>query len=164
MFLCIHPLKNLGNAPGKLQKTFPTGEGGPPQRWMRGGTALPIVGTTGAKVDLPSLTVGNGLCAVPGRGNYNPYGQNGTTHRHVIPSERPRKALKNLPRRGRGTARRRWMRGGTALCIVGTTGAKVDIPSLTVGNGLCAVPLRCKYNPWGQNGTTHRSCHSERTQ
>ena len=63
------------------KKTFPTGEGGPPQRWMRGGTALPIVGTTGAKVDLPSLTVGNGLCAVPGRCNYNPCGQNGTTHR-----------------------------------------------------------------------------------
>ena len=76
----------------------------------------------------------------------------------------PQGSSQNLPRRGRGTARRRWMRGGTALPIVGTTGAKVDIPSLTVGNGLCAVPLRCNYNPYGQNGTTHRSCHSERTQ
>ena len=34
---------------GTLQKTFPTGEGGPPQRWMRGGTAFNIVGTTGAE-------------------------------------------------------------------------------------------------------------------
>ena len=40
--------------------------------------------------------------------------------------ERPRKALKNLPRRGRGTARRRWMRGGTALYVVGTMGAEVE--------------------------------------
>ena len=64
--------------------------------------------------------------------------------------ERLRKAPKNLPRRGRGTARRRWMRGGTALSILGTTGAEVDLPSLTVGNGLCAVPPRCSYNLCGQ--------------
>ena len=63
--------------------------------------------------------------------------------------ERPRKAPKDLPRRGRGTARRQWMRGGTALRIVGTTGAEVNMPSLTVGNGLCAVPLRGKYNLCG---------------
>ena len=56
----------------------------------------------------------------------------------------------NLPRRGRGTARRRWMRGGTALNIVGTMGAEGIKPSLTVGNGLCAVPPRCEYNPCGQ--------------
>ncbi len=55
---------------------------------MRGGTAFNIVGTMGAGVNVPSLTVGNGLCAVPLRCNYNPCGQNGTTHRHVIPSER----------------------------------------------------------------------------
>ena len=36
-------------------------------------------------------------------------------------------------------------------------------PLKYVGNGLCAVPLRCNYNPCGQNGTTPRSCHSERT-
>ena len=53
--------------------------------------------------------------------------------------------------------------GGMALCVIGTMGAKVNLPSLTVGNGLCAVPLRCNYNPCGQNGTTPRSCHSERT-
>ena len=38
--------------------------------------------------------------------------------------KRPRTAPKNLPRRGRGTARRRWMRGGTAFYIVGTMGAE----------------------------------------
>ena len=43
----------------------------------------------------------------------------------VLP-ERPGKAPKNLPHRGRGTARRRWMRGGTAFSIVGTTGAEVE--------------------------------------
>ena len=37
----------------------------------------------------------------------------------------PERLQKNLPRRGRGTARRRWMRGGTAFNIVGTTGAEV---------------------------------------
>ena len=55
-------------------------------------------------------------------------------------------------------------RCGTALLIVGTTGAEVYMPSLTVGNGLCAVPGRCNYNPCGQNGTTHRFCHSERSE
>ena len=45
---------------------------------------------------MPSLTVGNGLCAVPLRCNYNPCGQNGTTHRHVIPSERSES--RNLPK------------------------------------------------------------------
>ena len=50
---------------------------------------------------------------------------------------RLRKAPKNLPRRGRGTARRRWMRGGTALNIVGTMGAEVE---------------------------NHRICHSERSE
>ncbi len=68
--------------------------------------------------------------------------------------ETPQGSSQYLPQRGRGTARRRWMRGGTALCVIGTTGAKVNLPSLTVGNGLCAVPLRCNYNPCGQTGTT----------
>ena len=68
--------------------------------------------------------------------------------------ETPQGSSQYLPQRGRGTARRRWMRGGTALRIVTTTGAKVNLPSLTVGNGLCAVPLRCNYNPCGQTGTT----------
>ena len=45
-----------------------------------------IVEAAGATVNLSSLTVGNGLCAVPGRCNYNPCGQNKTTPRHVIPS------------------------------------------------------------------------------
>ena len=40
--------------------------------------------------------------------------------------------------------------GGTALRIVETTGATVNLSSLTVGNGLCAVPLRGKYNLCGQ--------------
>ena len=37
----------------------------------------------------------------------------------------PETLQKDLPRRGRGTARRRWMRGGTALYVVGTMGAEV---------------------------------------
>ena len=59
----------------------------------------------------------------------------------------PERLQKNLPRRGRGTARRRWMRGGTAFYIVGTMGAEGIKPSLTVGNGLCAVPGRGNDNP-----------------
>ena len=39
--------------------------------------------------------------------------------------ERAGKLQKNLPHRGRGTARRRWMRRGTTLRIVGTMGAEV---------------------------------------
>ena len=39
--------------------------------------------------------------------------------------------------------------GGTALFVIGTTGAKVHLPSLIVGNGLCAVPLRGNYNLCG---------------
>ena len=41
-------------------------------------------------------------------------------------------------------------RGGAAFNIVGTMGTEVKPPSETVGNGLCAVPLRGKYNPCGQ--------------
>ena len=37
-------------------------------------------------------------------------------------------------------------------------------PLKYVGNGLCAVPLRGKYNLCGQTGTTHRLCHSERSE
>ena len=37
----------------------------------------------------------------------------------------PQGSSQNLPHRGRGTARRRWMRGGTALYVVGTVGAEV---------------------------------------
>ena len=40
--------------------------------------------------------------------------------------------------------------GGTALQNAETTGAKGIIPNLTVGNGLCAVPLRCEYHLCGQ--------------
>ena len=36
--------------------------------------------------------------------------------------------LQDLPLRGRGTARRRWMRRGTAFRIVGTIGAEVETP------------------------------------
>ena len=66
----------------------PSGRAGSAQPRLRGPTVFVIIGTTGAKVVIPSLTVGNGLCAVPLRCEYNPCGQNGTTHRHVIPSER----------------------------------------------------------------------------
>ena len=59
-------------------------------------TAVSIVGTLGTEVDKPSLTVGNGLCAVPLRGNYNPCGQTGTTYQYVIPSERSES--RNLPK------------------------------------------------------------------
>ena len=38
----------------------------------------------------------------------------------------PQGSSQNLPQRGRGTARRRWMRGGTALNIVGTMGAEAE--------------------------------------
>ena len=38
----------------------------------------------------------------------------------------PQESSQYLPQRGRGTARRRWMRGGTALNIVGTMGAEVE--------------------------------------
>ena len=73
----------------RSKKAFPAGEGGPQQRWMRGGTAFRIVGTTGAEVDIPSLTVGNGLCAVPLRCNYNPWGiKTKPLPDYVIPSER----------------------------------------------------------------------------
>ena len=41
---------------------------------------------------------------------------------------------------GKGDRHRRWMRRGTAFCIVGTIGAEVERVSETVGNGLCAVP------------------------
>ena len=51
-------------------------------------TAVSIVGTVGTEVDKPSLTVGNGLCAVPLRGDYNLCGKNAITPRYVIPSER----------------------------------------------------------------------------
>ena len=165
LFICIRPLKYVGNGPVKLQKTFPAGEGGPQRRWMRGGTALYVVGTMGAEVETflrirlqflecftpprPS-SVRAMPCQLPRRGSFCTGlwggGFTGT----------PQGSSQNLPRRGRGTARRRWMRGGTALPIVGTTGAKGILPSLTVGNGLCAVPLRCNYNPCGQNGTTPR--------
>ena len=43
----------------------------------------------------PVKYVGNGLCAVPLRGNYNPCGQNKTAPNHVIPSERSES--RNLP-------------------------------------------------------------------
>ena len=33
-----------------------------------------------------------------------------------------------------------------AFVIIGTAGAEGIKPSLTVGNGLCAVPLRGEYN------------------
>ena len=55
---------------------------------------------------------------------------------------------------GKGDRHRRWMRRGTAFRIVGTMGAEVEPPSETVGNGLCAVPLRSNYNLCKQTGTT----------
>ena len=48
----------------------PSGKGDRLRRWMRRGTAFNIVETTGAEVERVSETVGNGLCAVPLRGNY----------------------------------------------------------------------------------------------
>ena len=92
----------------------------------------------------PLISQGCALPASPeGKLLYRDFGCR--VYRHA-----PGKLQENLPRRGRGTARRRWMRGGTALSILGTTGAEVDLPSLTVGNGLCAVPPRCSYNLCGQ--------------
>ena len=61
-----------------------------------GGAVLRIIETTGAKGNKPSLTVGNGLCAVPLRGKYNLCKQTGTTSRYVIPSERSES--RNLPK------------------------------------------------------------------
>ena len=63
---------------------------------MRSGAAFVIIGTAGAEGIKPSLTVGNGLCAVPLRGEYNLCGQNETTPRYVIPSERSES--RNLPK------------------------------------------------------------------
>ena len=40
-------------------------------------------------------------------------------------------------------------RAAGPFVIAETIGAEGIIPSLTVGNGLCAVPLRCNYNPCG---------------
>ena len=102
---------------------------------MRGGTAFSIVGTMGAEVEAflrirplffecfrsyrPS-SVRATPCQLPRRGSscsvLSGAGVIGT----------PQGGSQNLPHRGRGTARRRWMRGGTAFCIVETMGAEVE--------------------------------------
>ena len=107
---------------------------------------------------VPPSSVRAAPCQLPRRGSFC------TVLSGIGFIETPQGSSQYLPQRGRGTARRRWMRGSTALRIVATTGAKVNLPSLTVGNGLCAVPLRGNYNTCGQNGITHRLCHSERSE
>ena len=89
LFICIRPVKYVGKRPRTAPKNLPRrGRGTARRRWMRCGTAFSIVGTMGAEGIKPSLTVGNGLCAVPGRGNDNPCAYKPEPPRHVIPSER----------------------------------------------------------------------------
>ena len=76
----------LGSPPGRAGSAKPR---------LRGPAAFVIVETTGAEGIKPSLTVGNGLCAVPLRGNYNLCGQPEPPTEYVIPSERSES--RNLP-------------------------------------------------------------------
>ena len=102
---------------------------------MRGGTAFHIVGTMGAEVEtflrirllflecftLPRpSSVRAAPCQLPRGGSFC----TGLWGGEFIGT--PQGSSQNLPHRGRGTARRRWMRGGTALYIVGTMGAEVE--------------------------------------
>ena len=125
----------LSERPRKALKNLPRrGRGTARRRWMRGGTALYVVGTMGAEVEaflrirllflecftLPRPSSVRAMpCQLPRRGSFCTgllgVGFTGT----------PQGSSQNLPHRGRGTARRRWMRGGTALYVVGTVGAEV---------------------------------------
>ena len=52
LVISVRPLKDVGNAPGKLQKDLPQrGRGTARRRWMRGGAALYVVETMGAEVE-----------------------------------------------------------------------------------------------------------------
>ena len=102
---------------------------------MRGGTAFFIVGTMGAEVEtflrirplffecfrLPRpSSVRAAPCQLPRRGSFC----TGLWGGEFIGT--PLESSQYLPQRGRGTARRRWMRGGTAFFIVGTMGAEAE--------------------------------------
>ena len=171
-----------GTPQGSSQNLPHRGRGTARRRWMRGGTALYVVGTVGAEVkrsphmSFRANAVSRGIfpsCRFylvvvhyptwwipPLRLRYGRNDNGGTFLRirlqflerftlprpssvRAAPSQLPRRgsfctvlwgggftgtpqgSSQNLPHRGRGTARRRWMRGGTALYVVGTVGAEV---------------------------------------
>ena len=124
-------------------KPSPPGKGDRHRRWMRGGTTFCIVGTVGAEVETQYVynlqrfyefavcfcnvsrspapsSVRAAPCQLPRRGSFC----TGLWGGEFIGT--PLESSQYLPQRGRGTARRRWMRGGTALNIVGTMGAEAE--------------------------------------
>ena len=94
---------------------------------------------------------GRGTAAAVDEGRYGVAHcrNNGRRGRHTESHRRERPMCRSLRFRWLGVLFNQGVlkTGGETLQKAETMGTTVNISSLTVGNGLCAVPGRCNYNP-----------------